>query len=175
MRSNYDTDIFGPLLAAVHDLVGGCGILMSLEFWNPSWKSQREQNAGICWSWTMPKKMSLEKQVFVKLELLICIILHAWSTAWQVNLYEGRVGADDVGMRDTAYRFSAAWRAWHLLGFAEGWVSLNQLVTPLCSKSTRNMSTWFGPSQAKPEELPCAVGLHLVASVFLKQETHMGV
>lgn len=43
MRSNYDTDIFGPLLAAVHDLVGG-------------------------------------------------------------EPYEGRVGADDVGMRDTAYR-----------------------------------------------------------------------
>eukprot|EP00435_Cladocopium_sp_Y103_P075300 s16_g56.t1 len=43
MRSNYDTDIFGPLLAAVHDLVGG-------------------------------------------------------------EPYQGKVGADDVGMRDTAYR-----------------------------------------------------------------------
>ncbi|CAE6957600.1 ALATS [Symbiodinium natans] len=42
-RSNYDTDIFGPLLAALHDLVGG-------------------------------------------------------------DPYQGRVGEEDVGMRDTAYR-----------------------------------------------------------------------
>lgn len=38
-KSNYDTDIFGPLLAAVHDLVGG------------GWRVQ-------CICWTLAQEMS---------------------------------------------------------------------------------------------------------------------
>ena len=174
MRSNYDTDIFGlcwPQCMTCRrlwypDVIGILKPIMEkskrTKCWNMLELNHAQENvigeAGVC------------KAGVADLHHSSCLI-HSMAG----EPYEGRVGADDVGMRDTAYRFSAAWRAWHLLGFAEGWVSLNQLVTPLCSKSTRNMSTWFGPSQAKPEELPCAVGLHLVASVFLKQETHMGV